>query len=65
MKLIFEEIDEEEEYRSKIKFFSKMPTLSSNVFFEYFKSNENEKHKAFIDFALVKDKKTLMIEVKG
>lgn len=49
-----------------INFFSKMPTLGSKVYFEYFKQQDASVHKSFVDFAIVLNSgRTLMIEVKG
>ena len=62
---IFEEFDEEEDYAKKVQFFAKMPTYPSDVYFEYIKSEDMDKHKAYIDFALITDDRVLMIEVKG
>ena len=65
MEKVFEEFKEEESYTKKVSFFSKMPTYPSQIYFEYIKSKDIDKHKAYIDFALVAGNKVLMIEVKG
>ncbi len=64
MNQIFDEMDEED-YCSNAKFFAKMPTFNSEIYFEYFNTKEGEKRKSFVDFALIKDKQILMFEIKG
>ena len=53
-------------HKNQISFYAKMPTLGSDVYFEYWNSRDYEKHKAFIDFCLkMENNKILMIEVKS
>ncbi len=62
---ILNEIKEEEELNKKIKFFAKMPTLGSPIYFEYLSSKDKEIHKSFIDFVIKFKNKVIMVEVKS
>ena len=51
--------------REEIKFFAKMPTLGSGVYFEYYSKKEASIKKSFMDFAIEYKDKVIMIEVKS
>ncbi len=48
-----------------IKFFSKMPTLGSEIFFEYYSRTESKIKKSYMDFAIEYKNKVIMVEVKS
>lgn len=65
IKKIFDYIDTDL-IKRQIKFLAKMPTLGSDIYFEYFSKKDISIHKSFIDFAIVtNDDRVLMVEVKG
>ena len=51
--------------REEIKFFAKMPTLGSGVYFEYYSKKEASIKKSFMDFAIEYKDKVIMVEVKS
>ncbi|MGL5590571.1 MAG: DEAD/DEAH box helicase [Metamycoplasmataceae bacterium] len=51
--------------KEKIKFFAKMPTLGSGVYFEYFSKKDASIKKSFMDFAIEYKDKIIMVEVKS
>ncbi len=51
--------------REEIKFFAKMPTLGSKVFFEYYSKKQGKIVKSFMDFAIEYKNKIIMVEVKS
>lgn len=51
--------------REKITFFAKMPTLGSQVYFEYYSKEQGKITKSFMDFAIKYKDKIIMIEVKS
>ncbi|MGL4343422.1 MAG: DEAD/DEAH box helicase [Metamycoplasmataceae bacterium] len=51
--------------RENLKFFSKMPTLGSKIYFEYYSKKEARIKKSFMDFAIEYNDKIIMIEVKS
>lgn len=62
---IFDYIDSDL-IKKQIKFLAKMPTLGSEIYFEYFSKKDISIHKSFIDFAIAThDGRVLMVEVKG
>lgn len=63
--LFKEHILDNNENNIKINFFAKMPTLGSEIYFEYFSDTNQNICKSFMDFALVTNKKTYMFEVKS
>lgn len=48
-----------------IKFFAKMPTLGSGVYFEYYSKSESSIKKSFMDFAIEYKDQIIMVEVKS
>ncbi len=54
-----------DEIKSEIKFFAKMPTLGSKVYFEYYCKSESKIKKSFMDFAIEFKDKIIMVEVKS
>lgn len=51
--------------KEEIKFFAKMPTLGSGVYFEYYSKKEAAIKKSFMDFAIEYKERVIMIEVKS
>lgn len=51
--------------REEIKFFAKMPTLGSRVYFEYYSKQDASIKKSFMDFAIEYKDKVIMVEVKS
>lgn len=51
--------------RKDISFFAKMPTLGSQVYFEYYSNKQGKITKSFIDFAIKYKNKLIMVEVKA
>lgn len=51
--------------RNEITFFAKMPTLGSQVYFEYYSKEQGKITKSFMDFAIKYKNKIIMIEVKS
>ena len=48
-----------------IKFFAKMPTFGSRVYFEYFSEEKNDYTRTYIDFAIEYKEKVIMVEIKS
>lgn len=48
-----------------IRFFAKMPTFGSRVYFEYFSYEKNDYTRTYIDFAIEYKEKVIMIEIKS
>ena len=53
------------EQRNKIHFFAKMPTLGSQVYFEYYSKEQGKITKSYMDFAIKYENKIIMVEVKS
>ncbi len=51
--------------KSEIKFFAKMPTLGSKIYFEYYSSLDAGIKKSYMDFAIEYKEKVIMVEVKS
>ncbi|MGL4616627.1 MAG: DEAD/DEAH box helicase, partial [Mycoplasmoidaceae bacterium] len=49
----------------EIKFFAKMPTLGSGVYFEYYSKKHASIKKSYMDFAIEYKDKIIMVEVKS
>ncbi len=53
------------EQKSKIKFFAKMPTLGSKIYWEYYNKKAGSIIKTYVDFVIIYNEKIIFIEVKG
>ena len=51
--------------KDDIRFFAKMPTFGSKVYFEYFSEEKNDYTRTYIDFAIEYKNKVIMIEIKS
>ena len=51
--------------RKQIHFFAKMPSLGSQVYYEYYSKKESRIAKSFMDFAIKYREKQIMVEVKS
>ncbi len=69
LKEFLHEVEAKNKYsqeRININFFAKMPTLGSNIYFEYFSVMEQNYLKSYVDFMLITESgKIYMIEVKS
>lgn len=64
-KKLKEELFNKNSKNPEIRFFAKMPTLGSQIYFEYYSNVTQTIAKSYMDYALVIDNKTYMIEVKS
>lgn len=53
------------ENKNNIKFFAKMPTLGSKVYFEYYSKISGKISKSYMDFAIQYKESVIMVEVKS
>ena len=54
-----------QERRDEIKFFAKMPTLGSGIYFEYYSEKDASIKKSFMDVAIQYKEKIIMVEIKS
>ncbi len=51
--------------KDEIKFFAKMPTLGSGIYFEYYSSEDASIKKSYMDVAIEYKNKIIMVEIKS
>ena len=51
--------------KNEIKFFAKMPTLGSGIYFEYYSEKDSSIKKSYMDVAIEYKNKIIMVEIKS